>query len=53
MLLYAYFLVETDRTRVDLPCATCPIVPTLIVAYLLITSCELGVSDGIYSYVYF
>jgi hypothetical protein len=25
---------ETARTRVDLPCATCPIVPMFIVAYL-------------------
>ena len=38
------FCSETALTRVDLPCATCPIVPMLIVACLEIISGLSGVT---------
>lgn len=40
---------EIALTKVDLPCATWPIVPILIVAYLEITGTDKGVNPGIYS----
>ena len=41
------FVPDTALTKVDLPCATCPIVPMLIVAYLEMISGLRGVTfDG-------
>ena len=45
--LLTVLMPDIALTTVDFPCATCPIVPMLIVACLEITSGDNGVSSSI------
>jgi len=47
IIILLTFTVEIALTKVDLPCATCPIVPILIVAWRDMISGVSGVNKSI------
>jgi hypothetical protein len=47
--VFTVLIPEIALTTVDFPCATCPIVPILIVAYQEMTSGDNGVKLSIFN----